>query len=51
MFASKEKSLVLSATFLAASKPPFKPNVSIPLLPFGKYASAKTLYFEVANPG
>jgi hypothetical protein len=31
ILANKEKILVLSATFLAASKPPFNPNVTIPL--------------------
>ena len=48
---NKENNLVSSATFLAASNPPFRPKVTIPLLPSGKYSSAKALYLEVSNPG
>jgi len=36
ILAKSENILVLSATFFAASKPPFKPKVTIPLCPFGK---------------
>jgi hypothetical protein len=43
MLASNENSFVVSAIVFAASKPPFTPNVTIPLCPLGKYLSASSL--------
>ena len=43
--------LVASVTFLATSKPPFKPKVTNPLCPFGKYFLAKASYLLLSKPG
>jgi hypothetical protein len=51
MFAKSENIFVSSATVLAASKPPFKPKVTIPFCPLVNILSLNRNIYSISNPG